>query len=103
MFDVNFKHYSCGSFSVQIIEAELLDGQGKNTDALDFKLSPGSKDLSRELKAREVYFETHDGSITNIQSLEGEPERVLNMKRGILSAFQLKITDNDQTLSEVCF
>jgi hypothetical protein len=71
-------------------------------DALDFKLSSGSEDLSRELKARDLYFESHEGVITNVQPQPDEPVHVLNMKRGILSSFQLKLVDKDRTLIEVC-
>lgn len=83
------------------MEAELLEGQGKNNDALDFKLSSGSKDLSRELKARDLYFESDEGIIKNIRPAPGEPVHVLNMKRGILSSMQLKLVKTDQNLTEV--
>ncbi|XP_028404665.1 uncharacterized protein LOC114527217 [Dendronephthya gigantea] len=89
-------------YMLQILEAELLEGQGKNQDALDFKLSSGSEDLSRELKARELYFENHEGLILNIRPHSEEPVRILNMKRGILSSFQLKLNvPNDRNLTEV--
>ena len=66
-------------------------------------LSSGSEDLSRELTARDLYFESHEGMITNIRPHAGESVRVLNMKRGILSSFQLKLVNKDHTLTEVSY
>ena len=88
---------------LQILEAELLEGQGMNENALDFKLSSGSKDLSRELKARDLVFESHEGMITNIRPQSDEPVNILNIKRGILSSLQLKIINKDRHLTEVSY
>ena len=71
------------------------------TKPLVYKTSPGSLELRLELLARELYFRSDGGVISKIITDKGEPTHVLNIKRGILSAFQLKIIGKDDTINEV--
>lgn len=71
------------------------------TKPLVYKTSPGSLELRLELLARELYFRSDGGVISKIIADKGEPTHVLNIKRGILSAFQLKMISKDDTINEV--
>lgn len=71
------------------------------TKPLVYEISPGSSELRLELLARELYFRSDRGVIGKITPDKGEPTHILNIKRGILSAFQLKMLSKDDTINEV--
>lgn len=50
--------------------------------------SPSTTEFRRKLEASPLRFAFQDGKIENVCSESGEDERVLNVKRGVLSTFQ---------------
>jgi len=47
-----------------------------------------SDEFRQKLEAKPLRFAFQDGVIENVCSMQGEDERVLNIKRGVLSTFQ---------------
>lgn len=51
-------------------------------------MSSGNSDFKNKLEAKSLRFAFQDGKIENVCSESDEDERVLNIKRGVLSTFQ---------------
>lgn len=88
-------------FIFQIDTVELWEAQSKNPGPLDYQISQGSTAFAEELQAQDLVFRMDAGRITNILAHPEEPSHVLNIKRGILSAFQVQFVDDHATLEEV--
>lgn len=88
-------------FIFQIDTVELWEAQSKNPGPLDYQISQGSTAFAEELQAQDLVFRMDAGRITKILAHPEEPSHVLNIKRGILSAFQVQFVDDHATLEEV--
>lgn len=88
-------------FIFQIDTVELWEAQSKNPGPLDYQISQGSTAFAEELQAQDLVFRMDAGRITKILAHPEEPSNVLNIKRGILSAFQVQFVDDHATLEEV--
>lgn len=95
----HLNYYSCTSF--QIDSVELWEAQGK-TVPLKYKLSRDTSAFARELQAHELFFTSSNGAVVNVSPELGESSKILNIKKGILSALQVQFIKNKQaTLKEV--
>jgi hypothetical protein len=64
---------------------------------------PSETETCRKLKQYPLPFEMTDGRVVSVYPVSGENEEILNLKRGVLSAFQVnpKGKDNTYTVDEV--
>ena len=62
-----------------------------------------STKLFPELSRHPLAFKINNGRVIEIYPTAGEAEEILNIKRGIISAFQVTLTDTDgkRTVDEV--
>lgn len=58
--------------------------------------STSSNEFKNKLEAMPLRFAFQDGKIESVCSESGEDERVLNIKRGVLSTFQNSMQQLDQ-------
>ena len=84
---------------------QLTDITLEESDSSARRRSESSDDLSRHLSARPVHFSYQDGRVVALCAEEEDPEWVLNIKRGVLSAFQNSMDhfNADHVVSEVRF
>ena len=60
------------------------------------QLSASSNELKNKLEAKPLRFAFQDGNIESVCSESGEDERILNIKRGVLSTFQNSMQQLEQ-------
>lgn len=81
-------------FLFQLSDVSLIENDRQSRNSNDFK---------QRLEAKPLRFAFQDGVIENVCSTTGEDERVLNIKRAVLSTFQnsMKQLDKDGLFTEV--
>lgn len=88
-------------FLSQLRDVELLESAPG--DAAAREAAEGAAEFKRQLEARPLQFSFQDGVVDELCPSPGEPVWALNVKRGILSAFQNSMPDFriDSTVYEV--
>lgn len=78
-----------------------LDESGEGNQKV---AAAGSEDFKRHLEANILKFSFQDGRVDAVCASSVEPEWVVNIKKGVLSAFQNSMLhfETDQTIQEVC-
>jgi len=86
---------------LKIDSVELWEAQGK-TVPLKYQLSRDTSAFARELQAHELLFTSRNGAVEHVSPDMGESSKILNIKKGILSALQVQFVKTKQTkLSEI--
>ncbi|XP_076341847.1 uncharacterized protein LOC143242367 isoform X2 [Tachypleus tridentatus] len=78
-------------FSLQLRRVSLEQSDPKNPGYR--RIAVGTADFRRELEQNTLRFSFQDGTIDTLCPTENEPTWVLNIKRGVLSAFQTSMND----------
>ncbi|KAK3755617.1 hypothetical protein QZH41_017617, partial [Actinostola sp. cb2023] len=85
---------------LKIDSVELWESQGKNLP-LEFRLSRETAAFARELQTHDLIFRSRNGAIIEVLPAKGESSKILNIKKGILSALQVQFVNiKHSTLSE---
>jgi len=80
---------------LKIDSVELWESQGKNVP-LEYKPSRDTLAFARELQAHDLIFKSSNGAIIEVSPSPSETSKILNIKKGILSALQVQFINAKQ-------